>query len=98
MKTTLDHLLEKQQGNLAHVRPLLPDGFEAAKKQGSDGTSDWRKNGRFLQRAYVQAHYSDQYDTSGDDPTALRSSAERLAALVKASADRRLAVLAERAG
>lgn len=98
MKTTLDHLPEKQQGDLARVRPLLPDELEAAKNQGSDGASDWRKNGQVLQRAYVQARYSDQYDTGQEDPTALKSSAERLAALVKASADRRLAVLAERAG
>jgi len=48
MKADLDHLPEKQQDELARVRTLLLDEFEAAKKQGSGGTSDWRKNGQVL--------------------------------------------------
>ncbi|MFT4954919.1 MAG: putative nucleotidyltransferase/HEPN domain-containing protein [Brevundimonas sp.] len=48
MKTDLDHLPEKQQDELAHVRTILLDEFEAAKKQGSGGTSEWRKNGQVL--------------------------------------------------
>lgn len=48
MKTTLDHLPEKQQAELARVRTILLDEFEAARKQGAGGTSDWRKNGQVL--------------------------------------------------
>jgi uncharacterized protein len=48
MRSDLDHLPEKQQEELARVRTILLDEFEAAKKQGSGGTSEWRKNGQVL--------------------------------------------------
>lgn len=48
MKSDLDHLPEKQQDELARVRTILLDEFEAAKKQGAGGTSEWRKNGQVL--------------------------------------------------
>jgi len=48
MKSDLDHLPEKQRGELARVRTILLDEFEAAKKQGAGGTSEWRKNGQVL--------------------------------------------------
>ncbi|MFN3353762.1 MAG: HEPN domain-containing protein [Brevundimonas sp.] len=48
MRSDLDHLPEKQQEELARVRTILLDEFEAAKKQGSGGTSEWRRNGQVL--------------------------------------------------
>lgn len=48
MKADLDHLPEKQQGELAHVRSILLNEFEAAIKQGAGGTSEWRKGGQVL--------------------------------------------------
>lgn len=48
MKSDLDHLPEKQQDELVRVRTILLDEFEAAKKQGAGGTSEWRKNGQVL--------------------------------------------------
>lgn len=48
MKTNLDHLPQRQQDELARVRTLLLDEFEAALKSGGGGTSDWRRNGQVL--------------------------------------------------
>ena len=48
MKTDLSHLPERQQQELAHVRTLLLNGFEAALKKGAGGTSDHRRNGQVL--------------------------------------------------
>lgn len=48
MKTTLDHLPERQQQELAHVRATLLTEFEAAIKKGAGGTSNWRKGGQVL--------------------------------------------------
>lgn len=48
MKTTLDHLPERQQQELAHVRTTLLTEFEAAIGKGAGGTSAWRKGGQVL--------------------------------------------------
>lgn len=48
MKTTLDHLPERQQQELARVRTTLLTEFEAAIRKGAGGTSDWRKGGQVL--------------------------------------------------
>lgn len=48
MKTTLDHLPERQQHELAHIRTTLLTEFEAALRKGAGGTSDWRKGGKVL--------------------------------------------------
>lgn len=48
MKTTLDHLPERQQQELATIRSLLLNEFEAAIKAGAGGTSEWRKGGQIL--------------------------------------------------
>lgn len=49
MKSNLDHLPERQQQELAHVRTtLLTEEFEAALKKGAGGTSEWRKGGQVL--------------------------------------------------
>lgn len=48
MKTTLDHLPERQQQELAHVRSTLLTEFEASLRKGAGGTSDWRKGGKVL--------------------------------------------------
>ena len=46
MKSTLDHLPERQQQELAHIRATLLTEFEAALKKGGGGTSDWRRGGK----------------------------------------------------
>jgi uncharacterized protein len=48
MKTTLDHLPERQQHELGHIRTTLLTEFEAALRKGAGGTSDWRKGGKVL--------------------------------------------------
>ncbi|MFC5345570.1 nucleotidyltransferase and HEPN domain-containing protein [Brevundimonas staleyi] len=48
MRTTIDHLPERQQGELAHIRTVLLDEFEAALSKGGGGTSDWRRGGQIL--------------------------------------------------
>jgi predicted nucleotidyltransferase/HEPN domain-containing protein len=48
MKSTLDHLPERQQQELAHVRTTLLTEFEAALRKGAGGTSEWRKGGQVL--------------------------------------------------
>lgn len=48
MKSTLDHLPERQQQELAHIRSTLLTEFEAALRKGAGGTSDWRKGGKVL--------------------------------------------------
>lgn len=42
MKSSLDHLPQKQQDELARARTILLDEFEAALKAGGGGTQDWR--------------------------------------------------------
>lgn len=48
MKTSVDHLPELQQQELAHVRTTLLTEFEAALRKGAGGTSEWRKGGQVL--------------------------------------------------
>ena len=48
MKADLDHLPEKQQDELARIRTILLDEFDAALKRGGGGTSEWRRNGQVL--------------------------------------------------
>ena len=46
MKSDLDHLPERQQQELAHIRTTLLTEFEAALKRGAGGTSDRRTSGK----------------------------------------------------
>jgi len=46
MKSDLDHLPERQQQELAHVRTTLLAEFEAARNKGAGGTSDSRRVGK----------------------------------------------------
>lgn len=66
MKADLDHLPEKQQGELARVRAILLNEFEAAIKQGAGGTSEWRKGGQVLKiilfGSYARNDWVDQPD------------------------------------
>lgn len=66
MKTTLDHLPEKQQAELARIRTVLLDEFEAALKAGGGGTSDWRRNGQILKiilfGSYARTDWVDEPD------------------------------------
>ena len=66
MKTTLDHLPERQQQELAHVRATLLTEFEAALRKGAGGTSDWRKGGKVLKiilfGSYARTDWVDEPD------------------------------------
>ena len=48
MKSTLDHLPERQQQELARIRTTLLTEFEAALRQGAGGRAEWRKGGQVL--------------------------------------------------
>lgn len=48
VKSSLDHLPDLQQGELARVRTILLDQFEAALKAGGGGTSEHRRTGQVL--------------------------------------------------
>lgn len=48
MKSSLDHLPERQQQELARVRTTLLNEFDAALRKGAGGTSEWRKGGQVL--------------------------------------------------
>lgn len=66
MKTTLDHLPERQQQELAHIRTTLLTEFEAALRKGAGGTSDWRKGGKVLKiilfGSYARSDWVDEPD------------------------------------
>lgn len=66
MKTTLDHLPDLQQQELAQVRTTLLTEFEAALRKGAGGTSDWRKGGKVLKiilfGSYARADWVDEPD------------------------------------
>jgi predicted nucleotidyltransferase/HEPN domain-containing protein len=66
MKSTLDHLPERQQQELAHVRSTLLTEFEAALRKGAGGTSDWRKGGKVLKiilfGSYARTDWVDEPD------------------------------------
>jgi predicted nucleotidyltransferase/HEPN domain-containing protein len=66
MRTTLDHLPERQQQELARVRTTLLTEFEAALRKGAGGTSDWRKGGRVLKiilfGSYARTDWVDEPD------------------------------------
>lgn len=48
MKSSIDHLPQRQQDELAVVRSTLLEEFEKALNVGAGGTSEWRRNGRVL--------------------------------------------------
>ena len=48
MKTSIDHLPDRQQQELARIRTTLLTEFEAALRKGAGGTSEWRKGGQVL--------------------------------------------------
>lgn len=48
MKTSVDHLPERQQHELARIRTTLLTEFETAIRKGAGGTSEWRKGGQVL--------------------------------------------------
>jgi predicted nucleotidyltransferase/HEPN domain-containing protein len=66
MKTTLDHLPERQQHELAHIRTTLLSEFEAALRKGAGGTADWRKGGKVLKiilfGSYARTDWVDEPD------------------------------------
>lgn len=66
MKADLDHLPEKQQAELARVKSILLDEFDAARKRGAGGTSDWRKGGEvqkiILFGSYARNDWVDEPD------------------------------------
>ena len=66
MKSTLDHLPERQQQELAHIRTTLLTEFEAALRQGAGGTADWRKGGQVLKiilfGSYARSDWVDEPD------------------------------------
>ncbi|WP_292059429.1 HEPN domain-containing protein [Brevundimonas sp. UBA5936] len=66
MKSTLDHLPDTQQQELAHVRSTLLTEFEAALRKGAGGTSDWRKGGKVLKiilfGSYARTDWVDEPD------------------------------------
>nr|WP_313427338.1 HEPN domain-containing protein [Brevundimonas diminuta] len=66
MKTTLDHLPDRQQQELASVRDTLLTEFEAALRKGAGGTSDWRKGGKVLKiilfGSYARTDWVDEPD------------------------------------
>lgn len=67
MKSTLDHLPDRQQQELAHVRTTLLTEFEAALRKGAGGTSDWRKGGKVLKiilfGSYARTDWVDEPDS-----------------------------------
>lgn len=66
MKSTLDHLPERQQQELAHIRTTLLTEFEAALRQGAGGTAEWRKGGQVLKiilfGSYARSDWVDEPD------------------------------------
>lgn len=66
MKSSLDHLPDRQQQELAHVRTTLLTEFEAAIRKGAGGTSDWRKGGQVLKivlfGSYARTDWVDEPD------------------------------------
>ncbi|PZU75379.1 MAG: DNA-binding protein [Brevundimonas sp.] len=66
MKSTLDHLPDRQQQELAHIRTTLLTEFEAALRKGAGGTSDWRKGGKVLKiilfGSYARSDWVDEPD------------------------------------
>lgn len=48
MKSNLDHLPQRQQAELARIRTMLLEEFEAALRSGAGGTSEWRRSGKVL--------------------------------------------------
>lgn len=67
MKTTLDHLPERQQQELAHVRTTLLNEFEAALRKGAGGTSDWRKGGKVLKIILFGSYARDDWIDEPDN-------------------------------
>ncbi|OGN51826.1 HEPN domain-containing protein [Brevundimonas diminuta] len=66
MNSTLDHLPDRQQQELAYVRATLLTEFEAALRKGAGGTSDWRKGGKVLKiilfGSYARTDWVDEPD------------------------------------
>ncbi|WP_293824656.1 HEPN domain-containing protein [uncultured Brevundimonas sp.] len=66
MKSTLDHLPDRQQQELAQIRTTLLTEFEAALRKGAGGTSDWRKGGKVLKiilfGSYARTDWVDEPD------------------------------------
>lgn len=67
MKTTLDHLPERQQQELARVRSTLLNEFEAAIKSGAGGTSEWRKGGQVLKIILFGSYARDDWVDEPDN-------------------------------
>ena len=67
MKTTLDHLPERQQQELAHVRTTLLTEFEAALRKGAGGTSEWRKGGQVLKIILFGSYARDDWVDEPDN-------------------------------
>ena len=61
MKTTLDHLPQRQQDELARIRTTLLEEFEAALKAGAGGTSEWRRGGKVLKIVLFGSYARDDW-------------------------------------
>jgi len=67
MKSSLDHLPERQQQELARIRTTLLTEFEAALRKGAGGTSDWRKGGQILKIVLFGSYARDDWVDEPDN-------------------------------
>lgn len=79
--------------NIKFLRSLGEDVDKSLIPAWPRETKSDRRQFEILKRAYVEARYSNQYDVSESDLTALEQHTRHLATLVRASADRRIAGL-----
>lgn len=79
--------------NIKFLRSLAEDVDKSIIAAWPRDTKVDRRRFETLKRAYVEARYSDQYDVSEEDLRALQQAAQALAALVDASAERRISDL-----
>lgn len=79
--------------NIKFLRSLAEDVDKSIIAAWPRDTKVDRRRFETLKRAYVEARYSDQYDVSEEDLRALQQAAQALAALVAASAERRISDL-----
>lgn len=67
MKSTLDHLPDRQQQELARIRSTLLTEFEAALRKGAGGTSEWRKTGQVLKIILFGSYARDDWVDEPDN-------------------------------
>lgn len=79
--------------NIKFLRSLAEDVDKALIHAWPRETKAERRRFETLKRAYVEARYSEKYDISNEDLSALEKAARALAAIVEASASRQIAAL-----